>query len=131
MVCCSPIPATCTAGHQRIALSSASSMQSWTGYDSSLDFIPDDFLTLESPADWGLPKLRIRPENQQNFFATELPVRITFQTDPDGKVRTRKIYPPRGQIVAPKNRLTTEKKSTGLERSHAGCKQNNQKFRRH
>src|SRR5947207_14349829 len=44
MVRCSPIPATCRAGHQRIALSSASSIQNWTGYDSSLDFVPDFFL---------------------------------------------------------------------------------------
>src|SRR5205823_6555165 len=44
MVCCSPIPATCRTGHQRIALSSASSMQSRTGYSSSLDFVPDFFL---------------------------------------------------------------------------------------
>src|SRR5207248_10108102 len=39
----------------------------------------NDFLTLESPAGWGLPKLRIRPENQQDFFASELPVQVTFQ----------------------------------------------------
>ena len=32
----------------------------------------NDFLTLESPADWALPKLRIRPESQRDFFATEL-----------------------------------------------------------
>src|SRR5437588_10636105 len=44
MVRCSPIPATYRAGHQRIALSSASSMQSWPGYSSSLDFAPDFFL---------------------------------------------------------------------------------------
>src|SRR5437588_3058219 len=44
MARCSPIWATCAAGHQRIALSSASSMQNWTGYDSSLDFVPDFFL---------------------------------------------------------------------------------------
>ena len=60
-------------------------MQSWTGYDSSLDFVPDDFLTLKSPADWRLPRLRIRPEKKQDFFAAELPVRVTFQTGPDGK----------------------------------------------
>src|SRR5207248_5572286 len=53
MVRCSPIPATCTACHQRIVLSSASSMQSWPGYDSSLDFVTENFLTLESPANWG------------------------------------------------------------------------------
>src|SRR5438105_10697505 len=44
MARCSPIWATCAAGHQRIALSSASSMQSWPGYSSSLDFVPDFFL---------------------------------------------------------------------------------------
>src|SRR4029077_16758449 len=35
----------------------------------------NDFLTIESPADWGLPKLRIRPESQRDFFASELPIR--------------------------------------------------------
>ena len=55
----------------------------------------NDFLTIESPADWGLPKLRIRPESQRDFFATELPLRVTFQTGPDGKVGSLTIYPPR------------------------------------
>src|SRR2546430_13776323 len=50
MVRCSPIPATCRAGHQRIALSSASSMQSWPGYSSSLDFVPDEYRTMQSPS---------------------------------------------------------------------------------
>ena len=45
----------------------------------------NDFLTIESPADWGLPKLRIRPESQRDFFATELPLRVTFQTGPTAK----------------------------------------------
>jgi hypothetical protein len=84
-------------------------MQSWTGYDSSLDFVPDDFLTLESPGDLGLPKLRIRPETQQDFFATELPVRVTFQTGPDGKIHSLTIYPPRGQKGVPANKLTADK----------------------
>jgi hypothetical protein len=34
----------------------------------------NDFLTIESPADWDLPKLRIRPESPRDFFANELPV---------------------------------------------------------
>jgi serine-type D-Ala-D-Ala carboxypeptidase/endopeptidase len=67
----------------------------------------NDFLTIEAPADWGLPILRIRPESQHDFFATELPVRVTFQTDPDGKVRSLTIYPPRGQKGVPANRLAT------------------------
>jgi CubicO group peptidase (beta-lactamase class C family) len=68
-----------------------------------------DFLTIESPADWGLPKLRIRPESQQDFFATELPLRVTFQTDSDSKVRSLTIYPPRGQKGVPANKLAAEK----------------------
>jgi len=83
-------------------------MQSWPGYSSSLDFVPDDFLTLESHADWPLPKLRIRPENQQDFFATELPVRVTFEAAPDGKVSGLVIYPPRGQKGVPADKLATE-----------------------
>jgi serine-type D-Ala-D-Ala carboxypeptidase/endopeptidase len=69
----------------------------------------NDFLTIESPADWGLPKLRIRPESQRDFFATELPVRVTFQTDSDGKVRSLTIYPPRGQKGVAANKLAAEK----------------------
>ena|SRR5438552_1853484 len=63
----------------------------------------------ESPADWGLPKLRIRPESQRDFFATELPLRVTFQTGSDGKVRSLTIYPPRGQKGVPANKLAADK----------------------
>ena len=69
----------------------------------------NDFLTIESPADWGLPKLRIRPESQRDFFASELPVRVTFQTGSDGKVHDLTIYPPRGQKGVPANKLAAEK----------------------
>ena len=69
----------------------------------------NDFLTIESPADWGLPKLRIRPESQRDFFATELPLRVTFQTGSDGKVRSLTIYPPRGQKGVPANKLAADK----------------------
>jgi D-alanyl-D-alanine-carboxypeptidase/D-alanyl-D-alanine-endopeptidase len=69
----------------------------------------NDFLTIESPADWGLPKLRIRPESQRDFFATELPVRVTFETGPDGKVHSLTIYPPRGQKGVPADKLAGEK----------------------
>jgi len=68
----------------------------------------DSSLTLESPADWGLPKLRIRPENPGDFFATELPVRMTFQTGADGRETGLLIYPPRGQKAVPANKLTTD-----------------------
>src|SRR5207248_11663850 len=36
--------------HQRIALSSARSMQNWTVYDSSLDFVPDEYCAMQSPS---------------------------------------------------------------------------------
>ena len=65
----------------------------------------NNFLTIESPADWGLPKLRIRPESSQDFFATELPVRVAFKTDNNGSVTGLLIYPPRGQKGVPANRL--------------------------
>jgi D-alanyl-D-alanine-carboxypeptidase/D-alanyl-D-alanine-endopeptidase len=68
----------------------------------------NNFLTIESPADWGLPKLRIRPESQRDFFATEFPLRVTFQTGPDSKIRSLTIYPPRGQKGVPANKLATE-----------------------
>jgi D-alanyl-D-alanine-carboxypeptidase/D-alanyl-D-alanine-endopeptidase len=64
-----------------------------------------NFLTIESPANWGLPKLRIRPETLLDFFATELPVRITFQVDNSGRVTGLLIYPPRGQKAVPATRL--------------------------
>jgi hypothetical protein len=84
-------------------------MQSWAGYDSSLDFVPDDFVALESPADWGLPKPRIRPESKQDFFATEFSVRVTFQVGPGGEVPSLTVYPPRDQKSVPANKLTTER----------------------
>src|SRR5262249_19869653 len=37
------------------------------------------FLTIQPPANWGLPKLRLRPEGRRDFFVAELPMRVTFQ----------------------------------------------------
>jgi CubicO group peptidase (beta-lactamase class C family) len=65
-----------------------------------------DSLMIESPADWGLPKLRIRPESQQDFFARELPLRVTFTIENDACVTGLLIYPPRGQKAVPANRLS-------------------------
>jgi hypothetical protein len=64
-----------------------------------------NFLTIESPADWGLPKLRIRPESQRDFFASELPLRVTFKIDNDNRISGLLIYPPRGQKAVPANRF--------------------------
>jgi CubicO group peptidase (beta-lactamase class C family) len=56
----------------------------------------DNFLTIESPADWGLPKLRIHPETKQDFFAAELPLRVTFQSGAGDHIIGFLIYPPNG-----------------------------------
>ena len=64
-------------------------------------------LLIESPADWGLPKLRIRPESTRDFFASELPLRVTFNIDNDGRVNGLLIYPPRGQKAVPANRISS------------------------
>jgi hypothetical protein len=43
-----------------------------------------DFLTIEMPTDWGLPKLRLRPESMRDLFAAELPLRVTFEAGTTG-----------------------------------------------
>jgi serine-type D-Ala-D-Ala carboxypeptidase/endopeptidase len=68
-----------------------------------------NFLTIESPADWGLPKLRIRPESPRDFFASELPLRVAFKIDNDGRATGLLIYPPRGQKAVPARRLASVK----------------------
>jgi serine-type D-Ala-D-Ala carboxypeptidase/endopeptidase len=68
-----------------------------------------DFLTFQAPADWGLPKLRIRPESRKDFFASELPLRVTFQRDSEGRVNGMLIYPPRGQKAVPAKRLGADR----------------------
>ena len=56
-----------------------------------------DSLTIRSPAEWGLPKFRLHPENRQDFFAAELPMRVAFQFENDGSIKKMLVYPPRGQ----------------------------------
>lgn len=68
-----------------------------------------DHLMLESPAVWGLPTLRIRPEGPSDFFASELPLRVTFQTDSGGRVSGILVYPPRGQKAVPARRIGRER----------------------
>jgi D-alanyl-D-alanine-carboxypeptidase/D-alanyl-D-alanine-endopeptidase len=68
-----------------------------------------DLLTIQPPADWGLPRLRLRPENLRDFFAAELPLRITFQTDSDGRVNGLLVYPPRGQQAILANRMSPDR----------------------
>jgi serine-type D-Ala-D-Ala carboxypeptidase/endopeptidase len=68
-----------------------------------------DFLMIELPDDWRLPKLRIRPESRRDFFAAELPLRVTFQTDGSGRVNGMLVYPPRGQKAVPASRIGAER----------------------
>jgi hypothetical protein len=63
------------------------------------------FLTFDAPADWGLPKLRLHPESRRDFFAKELPLRVTFQVDGQGRASGMLIYPPRGQKAVPASRV--------------------------
>jgi serine-type D-Ala-D-Ala carboxypeptidase/endopeptidase len=56
-----------------------------------------EFLTLQAPSDWGLPKLRLHAESELNFFANELPLLVTVQLGNDGRVMGLVITPPRGQ----------------------------------
>ena len=67
------------------------------------------FLTIQLPADWGLPKLRLRPESLRDFFTAELPLRVTFQTNDDGRVSGLLLYPPRGQQAIPASRIRSDK----------------------
>jgi CubicO group peptidase (beta-lactamase class C family) len=64
-----------------------------------------DSLMIEAPDNWGLPRLRIRPESKQDFFVSELPLRVTFQKDHAGRVSGILVYPPRGQKAVPAQRI--------------------------
>jgi hypothetical protein len=68
-----------------------------------------DSLTIQPPADWGLPKLRLRPEGLRDFFTSELPLRVTFQTDSDGGVNGLLVYPPRGQQARLAKRMSSDR----------------------
>ena len=65
-----------------------------------------NFLTIQPPASWGLPKLRLRAESVREFFVAELPLRVTFQTDRDGRVNGLLVHPPRGQRAITASRIS-------------------------
>jgi D-alanyl-D-alanine-carboxypeptidase/D-alanyl-D-alanine-endopeptidase len=67
-----------------------------------------DFLTIQLPDDWGLPKLRLRPETKTDFFTSELPLRVTFQPGTDGRVSGLLVHPPRGQRAIAANRMNSD-----------------------
>jgi D-alanyl-D-alanine-carboxypeptidase/D-alanyl-D-alanine-endopeptidase len=68
-----------------------------------------DFLTIQLPTDWGLPKLRLRPASRREFFVAELPLRAAFQTGSDGRVTGVLVYPPRGQHAILARRMSSDR----------------------
>ncbi len=109
-----PLAKPTTTKHTEIALDSAV-LNTYPGrYEAKGEGVfnvtrEGDFLMIESPADWGLPKLRIRPESTRDFFASELRLRVTFNIDNDGRVNGLLIYPPRGQKAVPADRINSDR----------------------
>ena len=66
-----------------------------------------DFLTIQMPPGWGLPKFRLRPESRRDFFVAELPIRVTFQTNDHGGVNGLVVYSPRSQHALPASKITS------------------------
>ena len=62
-------------------------------------------LTIELPASWGLPKLRLHAQSEREFFATELPLSLTFEMDANSRVTGMLLSPPRGQRAIFASRL--------------------------
>jgi D-alanyl-D-alanine-carboxypeptidase/D-alanyl-D-alanine-endopeptidase len=72
-------------------------------------FLEGDSLAIRAPPEWGLPKFRLHPENRQDFFVAELPMRVAFQFESDGSVNKMLVYPPRGQRAILTVRLTNHR----------------------
>jgi D-alanyl-D-alanine-carboxypeptidase/D-alanyl-D-alanine-endopeptidase len=66
-------------------------------------------LTIQAPAAWGLPKLRLRPESLREFFTSELPLRVVFQVDDAGHVTGVLVHPPRGQGAVQTSRINPDR----------------------
>jgi CubicO group peptidase (beta-lactamase class C family) len=96
-----PLAKPVTARHVEIALD-PSLLAGYSGeYEAEGEgvfavLLERDYLTVEFPPDWGLPRLRLRPESQTDFFTAELPLRVTFETG-GGQATGLVVYPPRGQ----------------------------------
>ncbi len=105
-----PLEHPTTTKHKEITLC-GSSLNTYTGkYEATGEgtfelTLHGDSLMLEAPAEWGLPVLRIHPENTRVFFVLELPLRVTFESDSSGHVTGMVVYPPRGQKGVPAHRL--------------------------
>ncbi len=107
-----PLEHPAVTRHKEISLS-ASMLDDFIGeYESPDEGVFNitrggDFLDFEAPAEWGLPKLRIRPESPTDFFVLELPLRVVFERDSSGQVNGILVYPPRGQSAVPATKKIT------------------------
>jgi serine-type D-Ala-D-Ala carboxypeptidase/endopeptidase len=105
-----PLQQVTRARHTEITLDAAT-LDSYAGrydlQDEGVTTIARDggLLTIELPASWGLPKLGLRAEGQRDFFATELPLRVTFEVDANNRVTGMLVHPPRSQRTIPAQRL--------------------------
>jgi D-alanyl-D-alanine-carboxypeptidase/D-alanyl-D-alanine-endopeptidase len=96
-----PLTKTTHVKHTEIVLDAAT-LDSYAGrYETKGEGVfiiarDGDALTIQSPSDWGLPAQHLRAESRHDFFVSELPMRVTFQTGSSG-VSGMVIYPPRGQ----------------------------------
>ena len=105
-----PLAQVTQARHTEITLDTAT-LDSYAGRydleDEGVTTIARDggLLTIELPASWGLPKLSLHAESQRDFFATELPLRVTFEADSNNRVTGMLVHPPRSQRTIPARRL--------------------------
>ena len=105
-----PLAEVTRARHTEITLEAAT-LDSYAGRydleDEGVTTIARDgtLLTIELPASWGLPKLSLHAESQRDFFATELPLRVTFDVHADNRVTGMLVHPPRSQRTIPARRL--------------------------
>jgi len=105
-----PLAQVSRARHIEIALDAAT-LDSYVGRydleDEGVTTIARDgaLLTIELPASWGLPKLSLHAESPREFFATELPLRVTFEVDANNRVTGMLVHPPRSQRTIPAKRL--------------------------
>jgi D-alanyl-D-alanine-carboxypeptidase/D-alanyl-D-alanine-endopeptidase len=96
-----PLHERAATKHKEIAVD-ATTLASYAGrYEASGEgvFVIDatgDFLTIQPPSDWGLPKLRLHAESEREFFVSELPLRVVFQVE-GTNVTGMLVRPPRGQ----------------------------------
>ena len=105
-----PLAQVTPARHTEITLDAAT-LDSFAGrYDLEDEGVTTiaregGLLTIELPTSWGLPKMNLHAEGQRDFFATELPLRVTFEVDANKRVTGMQVHPPRSQRTIPARRL--------------------------